>query len=179
MQIHEDAKSSFDNKGNDLLTKVEEAPPEQPRSTFSSDVHIKHHFTDKDMISIHPGTLVDGFGEEHGFFFFHEGKKYGIFDDKYKELLKLAESITRIPTIRQRISQKTIKDLIYEWINKKSNRLITDELTEYILREASNKVAFQEVWLPIRFLQIEVPFTVGRVMTTRRAGGLRKAPKRG
>ena len=163
LKIHENAKLNFDQKGNELLTLVEEAPQEKSRSVFSPDVHVEHTITDKDIISFNPGTLVDGFGDEHGFFFAFNGKKYGIFNEKYKALLKLSESISKIQSINDKISQKTIKELIFEWINKKSSREISDSLTDYVLHEAAGKVELQEIWVPVRFLHIEVPFRVGRI----------------
>jgi hypothetical protein len=164
IEIHEQAKSNFNLKGTELLQRVQEAPQEKEVQTFSSDVHIKHEFTEEDIIDFKPGTLTNGLGEELGVFFIHDRKKYGVFGDEYKILLKLAESVSKIPTINDKISQKTIKQLIYEWIEKRSNRLITEELTEYIINESQSKIAQQEVWLPIRFLQIQSQFTIGRIV---------------
>lgn len=163
IELHEDAKSNFDNKGTELLMSVQEAPPEQNISTFSSDLHIKHVFTEKDIIDFKPETLINGFGEDVGFSFYYDRKKYGIYNDNYKTLLKLTESITKIPAIRASISKVTIKNLIHDWIHKKSTGSIIEGLTEYVINGAISTIVSQEIWLPIKFLQIEIPFTIGRI----------------
>ncbi len=163
LDIHDNAKRNFDDKGNELLTFVEEAPPEQSGPRFSPDLYVKHHFTAKDIISFRPVRLVDGFGEEHGFFFVQDRKKYGVFGKNYKSLLKLVESIARIPSVNGKISKVTIKELLFEWIHKKSNRLITKTLSEYVVDEAQKKIVSQEVWVPIKFLHAQGAFTVGRI----------------
>jgi hypothetical protein len=163
LDIHQKAKLNFDNKGSELLFLIEEARPIQTLSTFSPDVHIKHHISDKDIISISSEVLVDGVGEEHGFFFTDNGKKYGIFGEKYKKLLKLTESISKTNNINNKISQKTIKEIIFEWVIGKSKRTINEDLVDYLIKEAKGKIVKQEVWIPIRYLHIESSLKVGRI----------------
>ena len=163
LYIDENAKSSFDNKANELLTLVEEAQLKQRIETFAPEVHIKHHITEKDIIKFYPEILTNAFGEEQGFSFIHERKNYGIFGDKYKHLLRLAESIAKIPSIRETISQKTIKNLIHEWITKKYIKTIDKGISDYVIEESKSKIVSQDVWIPIRFLQIEIPFIVGKI----------------
>ncbi len=64
LTIHPDAKASFDSKGSELLGFVEQADDKQQAQKFSPDVHIKHLFTEKDIINFRLGTVTNGFGEE-------------------------------------------------------------------------------------------------------------------
>lgn len=163
IEIHPDAQSSFNSRGIDLLHLVVEAKPEPPKNDFSADVRIKHTITDEDIINFKPGEITNGFGEILGFFFVHEKKRYGIFEEQYKQLLKLAESIGKSPAFRDRVSIVTIKQLIYEWISKSCSQAINIPLVDFIVENVKEAIVQQEMWVPIRYLHIQKPFSVGKV----------------
>jgi len=162
-ELHPDAKTRFDSRGGEFLCLVKEARPEHPRKGFSPDVHIKHHITDEDVIDFKPGAVTNGFGEELGFFFIHDKKRYGIFDEHFKELLKLAESIGKLPAFRDKVSISTLKQLLYEWISKTCSGSINTGLIDFIIENAAELITMQHVWVPIRFLHIQKPFIIGRI----------------
>lgn len=164
IEVHKDAKANFDAKGEALISLIEEIPQKGQRETkFPSELHVKQHITDKDIVEFHPSIISNGYGEEIGFYFFHERKQYGILNENYKIILKLVESISKQSGLSAKVSQETIKSIIFDWIKKRCIGIVNQDLTSFIIDQASAKISVKEVWLPIRFLQIEDAFVVGKI----------------
>lgn len=164
IEIHKDAEANFDAKGESLISLIEEiSQKSQSDKNFPSELHVKQHVTEKDIIEYHPSIISNGYGEEIGFYFFHERKRYGILDENYKIILKLVESISKQSDLSSKVSQETIKNTIFDWIKKRCIGVMNQDLTTFIIDQASAKISVKEIWLPIRFLQIEETFIVGRI----------------
>lgn len=164
IEVHIDAKTNLDTKGEALISLIEEIPQKLERDTrFPSDLHVKHHLTEKEIIEFHPSTISNGYGEEVGFYFFQGGKRYGILNENYRNVLKLVESISKLKSFSAKVSQETIKNIVFDWIQKRCIGATDKGVTTFIIKQASGKISFQEVWLPIKFLQIEEAFVVGKI----------------
>ena len=98
-----------------------------------------------------------------GFFFIHDKKEYGIFDENYKGLRTCRIYFIKTAAFREKISIKTIKSLIHDWVSKNYETNINQGLIDYVTEKAEETIEIQEVWVPIRFLHIQRPFVVGRV----------------
>ena len=164
IEVHKDAKANFDAKGESLISLIEELPQKgQRENKVSSEFHVKQHLTNEDIIEFHPSAIANGYGDEIGFYFFHERKQYGIINENYKTILKLVESISKQRDFSAKVSQETIKKVIFDWIKRRCMGVMNQDLTSFIIEQASAKISIKEVWLPIKFLQIEETFVVGRI----------------
>jgi len=164
IEFHPEARSAFTHQARYLQGLLKAIPFDQtvPRA-FESQIPVMHHFCEEDLKCIGPEVLIDPFGDDVGFTFVHEGKKYGILGNEYSDLRKLVDSLSRTRSVSQILAQETVRELLCEWIRDVTVGAVASEFIDYLIEKASQGIAEYEVLVPIRFLEVEVPFHVGRI----------------
>ncbi|HEX8370739.1 MAG TPA: hypothetical protein VF604_19495 [Pyrinomonadaceae bacterium] len=163
LQIHPEAAVNFNQKAEGLVSKLEIDPYQaerHPRSSFLPEINIREV---KASNIVNTG-YSDDFGNEIAKIFKHETDFVGLFEDNYKDLVRLGEAIYKNKSIRDRVSLKLIVQLIFEWIEMKFKQTASLTMVEYLIAECETKLREIEIWLPIAMLAIQSPFEVGKVV---------------
>jgi hypothetical protein len=166
INIHPDARNNFNEKANLLISSVKtiHLPNSHNKNLFDPDIHVKHHFTDKDIIGEIRMGAVDFWGNQVAFYFEDGNKQVGIEGENYTSVRKLSESIFKLKDVKQKISLKTIENLLCEWIKLRYFNKELLDFTEYFNSKAKDLVSEVSVWTPISNLCIQEPFRLGKVI---------------
>jgi hypothetical protein len=109
-------------------------------------------------------SYMDGYGREVAKYFNDETRNIGLFDDGYKNLIKLAEEIQNNKTLRDLVSKNLVKDLIFDWIRDNHKQRSSSSMTEYVLTECGKQIKEFEIWIPVsKLLLFGTNIRVGRV----------------
>ena len=116
-EIHPSAENNFNLKAYSLIKKIE-AMPQQDKwiPKFETEVHVAAAITDQDIIGEFQEQLNDYRGNTIAKFFMYQEIRYGLEKDSYKLLVKLAESIQRLPAFSDRLSQGYIEKALFNWL---------------------------------------------------------------
>jgi hypothetical protein len=159
-EIHPSAKNNFDSKAELLMDLLTEVPREPERERiFNSEVHPAATITDNEIIGPIKEAISDYKGNTIGRFFSFEKKRYGLVDSAHEELVKLAEAIQRLPTFREKLSQKFVEESMFSWIEKNFSKKITKKpFIDMLVEDASDVVEPITISVPIANTIVEVPF---------------------
>ena len=92
---------------------------------------------------------MDGFGKEIGKYFNNGSGNVGLFDDGYRNLVRLAESMQNNRVLRDAVSSELLKDLTFNWIKANHSRPFQSSMTEFVLAECGNQINEFELWIPV------------------------------
>ena len=106
---------------------------------------------------------IDGFGKEVAKGIRVQGKKMGLFNQAYKKLMLLAESLQRVKPLWNSVSVEVLADLIFDWVMSRYQKNTDLTMIEYVLAECEREIKEIEIWVPISNLLIESEFTIGKV----------------
>jgi hypothetical protein len=96
-------------------------------------------------------------------YFWDGSQNIGLFEEGYKDLVRLAERIKKNRSIRDHVSLKLLINLIFEWVAAKHQRTTDEAMTARVLSECEKELREIELWLPVAFLNIESEMTIGKV----------------
>lgn len=165
INLHPDAQNNFNEKAASLISCLKTIPPSPSQKTsFSPDVHVKHHITDKDIIGDISMGAVDWLGNPVAFYFKEGTNRIGIEGEDYKQLLKVAEGLFKIKDIKETVSEKTIQKILCSWIKEKCFNTDFATFTDYLLSEISDIVEEVTAWCPISNLCTQASFRIGKVI---------------
>ncbi len=170
LELHPKAIANYDERAARLVTSLAPDPWE---------AQIKEHLAQP---SVDPGiyaealpegavtrfeigdSYLDGYGREVAKYFNDETRNIGLFDDDYKNLIKLAEEIQNNKTLRDLVSKNLVKDLIFDWIRDNHKQRSSSSMTEYVLSECGKQIKEFEIWIPVsKLLLFGIRIRVGRV----------------
>ncbi len=159
-EIHPSAKSNFDSKAEWIMDLLAEVPREpEPKRKFISDVHVATTITDNEIIGPLKETISDYRGKTVGRFFSFDTKRYGLKDEAHSELVKLSESIQRLPAFREKISQNFVEESMFSWLEKRfTGKCNENSFIETLVEEASNVVKPVTISVPVANTVVEAPF---------------------
>lgn len=159
-EIHPSAENNFNLKAYSLIKKIE-AMPQQDKwiPKFETEVHVAAAITDQDIIGEFQEQLNDYRGNTIAKFFMYQEIRYGLEKDSYKLLVKLAESIQRLPAFSDRLSQGYIEKALFNWLK---NAFIDNEdgkpFISALVDEAQRTVKTVTVYVPIANMVVQRPF---------------------
>lgn len=156
----------FNNKANKILSCLNVFPSMKTRKSnikFSDSHSVKYNISGKDVISVRSLPSVDVFGKEKGWYFETPEGKVGLEQKEYQEFLNLVEKLAERKEIRNLVSQKFIKSVFFEWLEKSFEKEFKSEFIEYFIRRADKEVKDRKIFIPIDFLVIEESFKVGKI----------------
>lgn len=168
LQLNQDAAKNFDGKADELLKELTPHPnPPLRRASplVEPEIHVSSTFTEENIIgNIQENWFVtDRNGNEVGKFFEYKGGFVGLFNENYKNLVRLSERMQRAKELRDVVSGNLITDLIFTWVQGRHMNQISSPMTEYVLGECEKQVREIELWLPVAWLQIQSNFSVGKI----------------
>lgn len=162
-EIHPDAKNNFDAKAASLADELREVSrAEKPPEEFASEVHVAATLTDKDIVGEIQESCSDYRGQTVDRFFTHEGKKFGLGEDGYLKLSKLAEAIQRVTAFRSSLSQAFIENSLFSWLRSRHvSGEDNESFIDFLTKQAQAAVKPVTVYVPVANLIVEEAFTFG------------------
>lgn len=166
LELHADAQKNFNEKAEALLLELathQNPFSEAPKGPLNPDIHVAAEFTDEDIIDVIEIGMVDMSGNESGKLFRHEDRYIGLFDEKYKNLVRLAESMQKTKTIRNAVSVKTLIGLIFSWTKARYLNVSATAMVEFVLCECERLIQEIEIWVPIAWLHVQSNIQLGKI----------------
>jgi hypothetical protein len=160
VQIHPSAQESFNNKADALVSLLKVvARPSSNASTITSEIPVAATITLKDIIGDIQESTSDYRGRIIEKFFSYNNTRVGLVASDYKELILLAESIQRIPNVRDKLSQDFIENVLFTWVKEKflgeSKKV---PFVTYLKEAAKNSIRPITVYVPIASTVVQEPF---------------------
>jgi hypothetical protein len=106
---------------------------------------------------------MDYLGKEDAKFWEEREILIGLFDDNFKNLVRIAEGMQRTAGLRHSISVELLIDLIFDWAEQRYKKLLTTPMTEYVLDKCEKQVEELEIWLPVAELRIGTEIQIGKI----------------
>ncbi|MGH4125501.1 MAG: hypothetical protein ACREV6_21520 [Clostridium sp.] len=124
---------------------------------------VTHTLTEKDIIGDIKVGLTNGLGEDKGKIFLHAGIQYGITGLEYERLIKMAKTVFKNRQIQNSVSFVFVKNILFEWVEKKYTQEIDLDFTDYLDSEIDKVVKECEIWMPVPFTAIDESFVIGKI----------------
>lgn len=160
IEIHPSAQENYNQKVSSLVGSIVKAPREDKECDgFNSDIHVAVSIGDGDIIGEIQEELVDCKGVTVGRFFMCNGDRYGIIEEAYARLSKVAESIQGANAFGEKVSRKYVEDKIFIWLKNRflgQNEVV--EFVTYFLKEVVQAVEKITILVPIANVLVETPF---------------------
>lgn len=163
IDIHPEAINNFNYKAEQLLLTVETKTERKSESKSKSDIFIDQTLDPAKIIGDIIGHTIDASGTELDVYLKENSNLIGLYENNFRNFIKLSESIHRLSEIRYIISFKTIKEILFDWIIKKFKRQLNVDFIDFLLKECQQKIQDNEIYVPIYGLRIESDFNLGHV----------------
>jgi Apea-like HEPN len=166
-ELHPEAAKSFNEKAQALLAQVGPATAQEP-SEFPTHLArpgaAAHEIADEDVIDFKILGQSDLSGTMTARYFEHEGQRFGLEGEQYKELARLSERLQRRKELRDIVSVKWVEDVIISWMKEKQGGTEVPELTDFLVKRCEEDVKEHEIWFPIANLSLESDLPFGHVV---------------
>lgn len=167
LNIHPQASESYNSKIEELTDKLTSDHPliekEKQTTLANPDTHIAFHFDETNII----GEMKYGWNDKSGKVmaraFNKEKNLVGLFDEDYKNLIRVAEGFQKSINPKGTISIELLEELLFDWIKLKSRNETELSMSEFALSECEKQIKEYEVWIPISLLYIQSPFVLGKI----------------
>lgn len=161
INLHPNAAKNFDEKATALLSKLILDPYiNQPRPQNLSSGMFIQELKDAEITSTGYYNEFEGDTAKT----FSDGRNvWGLFDESYKELVRLAENLQRTKGVSEFVSVKLLTDLIFEWIADFYTRKTGLSMCEYVLPKCDEKIIRSELWFPVHRTLIETEISIGKI----------------
>ncbi|MES2917995.1 MAG: hypothetical protein V4729_05180 [Pseudomonadota bacterium] len=162
IDIHPSAIENFNRKAELLIPLLKVMPRQAMEGRpLSNDMPIGVTITDKEIIGEIKESIGDHKGRTNGRFFSDNGARLGMIGDDYKQLMLLAESIQRQPSIRDKLSQEFIEEALFSWIQGRLQRTLGDsKFSSYLESRFEESVKSHTMYVPISSMIVEEEFQV-------------------
>ena len=165
-QLHEDARTRFEELGWSLLGSVTTfpAPPTQPRPNFSPNIFTPGRITDADIVGdVHLGW-EDSDGKKLGIALAQEGGlRTGLVGPAYEKLEALARSMRKVQPFKSTASMEFLRGQIFEWIKDRHRGHGSAGCVNYVVQALQTEVAQHRLLFPVSELHVQSPLTLGLV----------------
>lgn len=165
LEIHPKAVENFNQKIADLKTQLRfrTNPKVNRQVKINPNVHISGHFDETNIIGEIKFGSTDSEGNTSARMFHVRKKEIGLYNNDFKELLRIAENIQKSTNPKFIISVNRISEYIFEWIKQSYLGKIKDSPIDFILSECEKSIVKAEIWIPISELYIQNPFILGKI----------------
>lgn len=162
LQFHNEATQNFDNKASELVSLIEQLPPEGHNDEkFPSELYVSGVIHESDIIGTPEIAVTNYRGDVVARFFFHDGERYGLTQESYLQLASLAELIYKVPSVRASLSTNYVQNALFKWITQRFIEGIdSGGFVAYLETKAARDIRESSIWLPIAFLEIEHSFPI-------------------
>lgn len=163
LELHAEAAKRFDAQAEELVAKLVPDPHAGRRSGGGFTPGIVMH-DQPDVAEVVSTGYVSPLGGNEIAKTFRDGDlDLGLFDEGYKDLVRLAEKIQKVKSIRDAVSRELLVELIFKWVAAKHKGKADGPMTAYVLAECEKQLEEAEIWVPVAMLSIQSDITVGRV----------------
>ncbi|MDX6445398.1 MAG: hypothetical protein QOH71_2472 [Blastocatellia bacterium] len=167
LQLHVEAAKNFNRKAEELFQKIVFDPHTRTKSSpaggFQPDI-VRHEIPAADVIALTRNGYVAGpLQKEVAKTFPFKDSVLGLFAEDYKGLVRLAESMQKTATLRDKVSVRFLIDSIFNWIATSYQGADVIPMTDIVLAEAEHAIQEIELWLPIAMLHIETDIVLGKI----------------
>lgn len=159
LEIHPSARENFDLKA-DSFFQLLQAAPSKPKiiDKFPTETH-SITITDKDIIGDIDMRTTDYKGNILERFFASSDGPIGLRGDDYQKLFQLAESIQRLPAIREKLSLDFVIDIFFLWFKERYENNSDDvKFITYLDSCAEEHIKPMIIYVPIANTIVENPF---------------------
>ncbi|NLT52398.1 MAG: hypothetical protein GXX85_15950 [Ignavibacteria bacterium] len=166
IDFHEEAKKNFNAKADELLLQLNLKPNVIRADEFKSKVPA-FELKKEDILSDFFGSIQDPSGEIIAVYFLNEDKEIGFIDEPFNNYIRLCEGIQKSHSIKNIVSQTTIRNIVFEWCKDKYKGKTNDNLIEYIKKKIEPEILEREIWIPIFQTEVEgdIIFSNARITT--------------
>lgn len=163
LELHPDAAKNFDAKAEELVSKLIPDPHARRRSGggFMPGIVIHEQPEGAEVVSTGYASPIGG--KEIAKTFWDGSQNVGLFEEGYKDLVRLAEKIQKVKTVKDRVSKELLVDLIFKWVAAKHLQKADITMTGYVLAECEKELREIEMWVPVSMLSIQSDITIGRI----------------
>lgn len=163
LKIHPKALENFNQKATQILTFIEVTEPnivEFP--SFNPEVRSTVQINASDILNnpIYKVTELDNGTVQ---IYLNSDFSVGILEDGCLELRRLVDSLFKIKEISNKISIKTLDNLLCVWIKSKFDEPGFCGFIEFMLTQAKQLIDKYEILIPIELLHIEKSFSIGKI----------------
>lgn len=166
LALHPEAVKNFDAKSRSLVDNLVPNPYANRQRPHNLAVPIFAEELPQDaVISFEVGdNYINGYGKEIGKYFSASTTSIGLFEDGYTNLVRLAEGMQSNKVLRDFVSSKLLKDLIFNWIKINHRDPAQSSMTQFVLSECENRIKESELWIPVsNLLLFGSEITIGQV----------------
>lgn len=167
LNIHQQASENFNSKIEELIMKLTSEHPLIEKmcesTTPNPDIHTVFHFDETNIIGEMKFGWTDNSGRVSAKAFNDGVKIVGLFDNDYKNLIRVAESFQKSINPKDKVSIELLENLLFDWIKYKSRNETELNLTEFVLDKCEKQIKEYEVWIPISLLYIQSAFVLGKI----------------
>jgi len=166
ISIHPDAAMNYNKKAIELVADIKPYNEPYKKSKFKSEIHPAWTMTDKDIIGDIKEFIFNLSDRENnlvGKVFQKNDIELGLYDEGYKNLVKLSNSIQKSRDFRNIISTNFTINTIFDWIKQKYNQEIDLSMMDYFINKAEENIKEYEVWIPIGDLEIQSDLEIGKI----------------
>jgi hypothetical protein len=162
LELHPDAARNFDAKAGELVAKLIPDPHAGRRTGggFTPGIVIHDQPEAAEVVSTGYASQL---GNEIAKTFRDGDRDLGLFDEGYKDLVRLAEKVQKVKSIRDAASRELLVELIFKWVASKYQGKADGPMTAYVLAECEKQLREAEIWVPVAMLGIQSDIKIGRV----------------
>lgn len=106
---------------------------------------------------------VDTYGNRVSRYFVEDKKLIGLEEIGYQELVKLAESMQRIPVLSRYVSVGSMEEYVFEWLETSYLGRTKKDMVETVLKKLEESVRENEIWIPVPNVIISKSIRIGRI----------------
>lgn len=133
-----------------------------PRN-YQPDTPIAGTITPGDLRGPIVSRQADRFGREIARYISDDQGTWGLEGDGYGDFLRAVRILHQQRQIRDLVSEKTVSDLVFEWLYETKADRVGAPLLEYVLPKLEPLIKEIEVIIPIFGLHVETTIQVGNV----------------
>ena len=147
-----------------MAPEPREAPSEPPTHKFRPGGHVGHKFSADELIDFKITGKTDQLGRTTARYFEHEGRRFGLEDEKYQALKRVSEGVQKTKAFRDLVSTKWVEDKILDWMKEKYAGAVVPTLAEFLAQRCEEEVREHEIWFPVSNLSVESDLSFGNVV---------------
>ena len=167
LTIHPQASENYNSKIEELINKLTSEHPLIEKMNepvpANPDIHTSCHLDETNIIGEMKLSWTNDVGKVSSRAFNYGEKVLGLFDNDYKNLIRIAEAFQKSINPKGTVSIELLENLLFDWIKLKSRNETELSTTEFVLSECEKEIKEYEVWIPISLLYIQAPFVLGKI----------------
>ena len=170
IKLPSQAEEYFNKQAEKLLSFLQPATPRtepsKPKEQSSSSHAFAQTISKDDIIDLSIIGTVDGFGKELSKYFQTQQGIVGLEGDKYVRFKQLIEKLSNRAELKMLLSEEFIKASLFEWFEKRYKGELNQSTSfiDTLEERAAKEVKAYKISIPISYLSVEKPFSVGKVL---------------